>query len=223
MSEDNKKAFSEKTVVQTRASFNTDSNASDDHSDKSASAPEVNEKTVVFAQSNLKETFDAHTVVRSSKPAARVISAADPVLPSFAPAQHEAPVSASNKKNAPPTDEEPKINAAQSNRHAQRQALDRKTRAMIAAFATLCALVILCFVFAFGGPKTADKTVAGTSTQKTAGSDSTELASETSSPVKKPHDAENFQTTSDVLAKFDRAAQKSQERALDYSKSSSGF
>lgn len=85
MSEDKKDPFSEKTVVQTKE-------------EATPTPVRGGEKTVVFAKSNLKETFDAKTVVRSTKPAS---------LPDEAPASLSTPpptptaTSTSTSKEAP--------------------------------------------------------------------------------------------------------------------------
>ncbi len=230
MSESKKNAFSEKTIVQTRPSFGASSDQSDDHSGESSRSPQGSEKTVVFAQSNLKETFDARTVVRSSKPALQpTIKMSLPVdeAPMLPPVELQNPTFGIENDSALIGRDTDKIlpakkNLTQDERRAERQALDRKKSRMIAAFAIFCAVIILALVMAFGGPKSNEQ-VAATSLEKSSVSQTTDLASETPAASKKPPGPDDFLTTTDVLAKFDRAAQRSQEHALDYSKSSSGF
>jgi hypothetical protein len=208
---DKKDAYNEKTVVQSRHSA---------VGDAPTAFSQGNEKTVVYAQSNLKETFDARTVVRFSKPTPpKTVPVFDEpesvVLPAVViPAHFDEP-----EAQLEPT----KGTLSREERRAQRAALDRKTRTMIAAFAALCVLVILCFLVAFGGSKSDKVAVnAATPSEPATAGQKTDLSSEAPlPPAAKAPGAD--QTTTDVLMKFDRAAQKAQEHALDYSKSSTGF
>jgi hypothetical protein len=76
---------------------------------------------------------------------------------------------------------------------------------------------------AFGGSKSDKVAVnAATPSEPATAGQKTDLSSEAPlPPAAKAPGAD--QTTTDVLMKFDRAAQKAQEHALDYSKSSTGF
>ena len=272
LGDDFKNAFSEKTVVQSRQSFlesesenehTSEMNiATDDISDEqpaqaSAHTPEAStggEKTVVFAHSNLKETFDARTVVRISKPT----PAREPIaLPQEAPVSVSPAVSTALPPSMPPPpptfapeessprvvaaslaeprevtnsdikfqtgvhhvsdDAAPKKKLSQTERRDARKALDRKTRTMVAALATLCALVILCLVVAFGGPKDGVKTADDVKprAQGVSGA-STEMAS-TGAPgpnAGAPQGLPDYQSTTDVLSKFDKAAQKAATHAF---------
>jgi hypothetical protein len=248
MSNNQKNAFSEKTVVQTRPNFedspNNGSNHSDqadqtnevDQNDESSSRPQSGDRTVVYAQSNLKETFDARTVVRSSKPVAQAATAAKTSrkfvppteeIPMLPPAETPVPDARVEAASAPLRNDSelalnPKKSLTPDERRLLREALDRKKSRMIAAFAAFCTVVILGLLVAFNGPKS-NETIASKGSEKKSIGEKSDLASEAPAAGKKLRDAENFVTTTDVLEKFDHAAQKSQERALDYSKSSSGF
>lgn len=277
MSAEKKNPFNEATVVQSRQSFadtagESEFNLADDESHDEVPAtpppppvsrsesvsPQSQEKTVVFAKSNLKETFDARTVVMT-KPA-REASVTPPSLPTAAPVS-VSPAPAPSAAAAPPAapaaaapaaaaaaEEKPKVLAVElpapslektdpgvkvqtgsfamkvekdepapkklSNeaRREARKQLDRRTKTMVAAFATVCALVVLCLLVAFGGPKAE---TSKTADQPATSHASTELAStnEAPAPVAKKTFTD-YQNTTDVLSKFDRAAQKAQQHAF---------
>lgn len=206
MSDDKKSAFGEKTVV-----HSSRPTAGDSHADDTPKVPPGADKTVVFAQSNLKETFDARTVVRPSKS----VAAESPRLPEDAPGKVLAaePFGASSGEAV----EKPKM--SKTERRAARAALDRKTRTLIAAFATLCALVVVCLFFAFDGAKSVEKTALAPET-KAEPSRATTLASEAEPPpaAKVLPSLGGYKSTTDVLGDFDRAAKKAQEHAFEYSK-----
>jgi hypothetical protein len=235
MSTDRKNAFNDKTVVQSDQPLSAEEAAASlggkspvgDAAAAPGATPAGGEKTVVYAQSNLKETFDARTVVRSSKPTPPP-SPLDDVVPP-APVELTAPPPAASAAEEP-TDpgirlesvtrnekQKPEGKLSASERRAARAALDRKTRVMVAAFAALCALIILCLVVAFGAPK-------GEKPTETASVSSDETPSELASvappapPPEKPQAIGSYENTTQVLMKFDRAAQRAQEHALDYSK-----
>jgi hypothetical protein len=226
MSEDKKDPFSEKTVVQTKE-------------EATPTPVRGGEKTVVFAQSNLKETFDAKTVVRSSKPASLPDS-----LPTEAPppAPHETPakviavelpevsigeadtnpdvrVSSAAFVSASEADsEKPKLSKAE--RRAARAELDRKTRTYVAAFAAVCVLAIACVVVAFGN-KTPEKSAVANAAGETPNLETTEMASEADSapPVHMAKEAPSlgaYKTTTEVLKDFERAAKKAQDRSVGF-------
>jgi hypothetical protein len=214
MSDDTKNPFGEKTFVMSK-------------DDTPPPPPGSADKTVVFAKSNLQETFDARTVVRSSKPAPA--SLPDEAPPKLIPVElpPTPAVSAAVQLSEPEVVvEKPKL--SKTERRVAREALDRRTRSYLMGFGAVCFIAAVVVVATLSAKPT-DK--AGIAVSEKSGaratSEKSDLASESetgpgfgSSPSRvgggKSPTLGSYKTTTEVLNDFDRAAKKAQDHSIGF-------
>lgn len=209
---------------------------------KKAEAPVAADpdRTVIHAQSNLKEAFDARTVVQVAKPPKGVAEPKREVKSEFKKPEYpkpelpkEAPVSVSEASYIPaahipeetggaieirPADH---TQTSMSDRRAMRASLDRKTRFMIAGFAAAASLGLAFMFMGNGATNDASAPVAAHSTKSSVESaHESEMAStselDSSADSQRPTKVAGVTqsgTTTDVLARFERAATRAQEKA----------
>lgn len=237
--------YSEATVVQTRNPAPTPASSPKAHE------PEGSERTVVQGRSNLKETFDARTVVRTSSsfppemptppkaPSPRIpeppirleVAQPEPVKEAAAPAVFEQTGGAVQITAPTPavtaSEEKPVKKKKEKVPREPRKPLDQRSKLLIASFAVVA---VLALIFVFGGSENSEQPTQQAQADAQANSPDKgqeNLASEQPAQGEagkfQPLSGPPAATTADVLNRFDRASARAQERAEQYSRTGGGF
>ncbi len=203
MSDENKNPFGESTVVQSRPK-----------------APVDSERTVVHASARAENKPAAPPKLPKATPSPEpvVFISSAVVIAAELPAKADGITYDPDTVGGAVVLRQPEAKKANSERREMREALDRKTRFAIAGVAAFAVAVIAVVVIGRGQPVT-DATPKTQSQQ--------DLASESTAPPEPESKAHvgltDYVGTTEVLSRFDRASSRAQEKALDFSKSSSGF
>ena len=193
MSDENKNPFGEATVVHSRAPAPTDS-----------------ERTVVHAAGpDVKPAAPPKLPKATPPPEPAVYSAPAVVIPvNLGPEPIGGAVilrQADSKKS-------------KSDRREMRRALQRKTRWAIGGALAFSVVAIIAFVFVWRGPS-----ISFAPAQMPHADLASESTGVTTAEPKALGGITDYVATTEVLSRFDRASAKAREKALDFSKSNSGF